>query len=114
MFNRIKGRVRHLSRRYRYSFIAVGVLSSTALGLRELLINDGNLVMIYLLTALMLLFICILCFSIIKDVKKYKQQIAAVDNYRKQINQIRRLKAENQKIIEQHSSKIRGIQKKMD
>lgn len=114
MFNKMKGRIRHLTRRYKYSFIALGVLSPIVLGIRKLLINDGPLVLIYIFSALALLFMCILFFSITKDVKKYKQQITAVNRYREQVNRIRRLKAEHQKAIELHSNKVSGIQNDMD
>lgn len=70
--------------------------------------------LIYIFSALALLFMGILFFSITKDVKKYKQQITAVNRYREQVNRIRRLKAEHQKAIELHRNKVSGIQNDMD
>jgi uncharacterized membrane protein len=70
MFNKMKGRIRHLTRRYKYSFIALGVLSPIVLGIRKLLINDGSLVLIYIFSALALLFMGILFFFYYQGRKK--------------------------------------------
>lgn len=114
MLNKVKGRFRHIFRRYEFTSIAAVALFAFAKMLKSSIFYDKELVFIYGLAFLNLLFFIILCLAIYHDVRHYKQQITDVHSYRNEVNKLRRLQSKGSKGIKSVKNKVSERHNKVD
>ncbi|MCS6175327.1 hypothetical protein [Shewanella baltica] len=114
MLNKIKGRLRHIFRRYIFTSIAAVALFAFAKMLKTSIIYDKEIVFIYGLAFLNLLFFIILCLSIYHDVRHYKQQITDVRSYGNEVNKLRRLQSKGGEGVKSVKNKVSERHNKVD
>lgn len=82
MFNKIKGTIGHISKRYTYTKIVLTALLAFVLWLGKMKTGGYNETLILIVTVLTVLFSLLLVFVFIYDRKNYKQKYHDIRNKR--------------------------------